>query len=142
MVHGTSSEHLLWPMIRYAQESGNDPICKAIMMKHLGEPDAPDVMDVVSANEDIVTTRRDVGQHAKTLVRLLHLLIQDGRDVTMAMLVKDWRSTAATAPQWYVVWISKFPLTILSLLTLWNHSNPVQYQRKGQPTRKKWTFFG
>ena len=102
MVHGTSSEHLLWPMVRYAQQSGNDPICKAIILTHLGEPNAPDVMQVVNENEGIATIRRDVGTHAKTLVQLLNELIMDGRDITMAMLIKEWRSTSATAAQWYV----------------------------------------
>jgi hypothetical protein len=102
MVHGTSSEHLLWPMIRYAQESGNDPVCKAIILKHLGEPNAPDVLEVVSQNEDIVTTRRDVGSHAKTVVQLVQHQLQDGKDVTMVMLVKEWRATGAAAAPWYV----------------------------------------
>lgn len=102
MVHGTSSEHLLWPMIRYAQESGNDPVCKAIILKHLGEPNAPDVSEVVTQNEDIVTTRRDVGAHAKTVVQLVQQQLQDGKDVTMAMLVKEWRLTGPSALPWYV----------------------------------------
>jgi hypothetical protein len=100
MVHGTSSEHLLYPMIRYAQQSGNDAICKAIMLTHLGEPNVPDVMQVVKENEGIATTPRDVGTHAQTLVKLLSLRIGEGKDMTMAMLVKDWRSTGVAAPQW------------------------------------------
>jgi hypothetical protein len=100
MVHGTSSEHLLYPMIRYAQQSGNDAICKAIMLTHLGEPNVPDVMQVVKENEGIATTPRDVGTHAQTLVKLLSLRIDEGKDMTMAMLVKDWRSTGVAAPQW------------------------------------------
>lgn len=103
MVHGTSSEHLLWPMIRYAQQSGNDPICKAIMLTHLGEPNVPDVMQVVKENEGIATTPRDVGTHAQTLVKLLSLRIREGKDMTMAMLVKDWRASGAAAPQLYVL---------------------------------------
>jgi hypothetical protein len=102
MVHGTSSEHLLWPMVRYAQQSGNDAICKAILLTHLGEPNAPDVMKVVSENEELVTQRRDVGKHAKTVVELLYLRESQGENVTMSMLVKDWRSTGAAAEKWYV----------------------------------------
>lgn len=102
MVHGTSSEHLVWPMVRYAQQSGNDAICKAVLLTHLGEPNTPDVMQVVSENEGIVTERRDVGKHAKTVVELLHLRVQQDANVTMAMLVKDWRNTGAGAEQWYV----------------------------------------
>lgn len=100
MVHGTSSEHLLLPMIRYAQQSGNDAICKAIMLTHLGEPNVPEVMQVVKENEGIATTQRDVGMHAQTLVKLLSLRLREGRDMTMAMLVKDWRATGAAAASW------------------------------------------
>jgi len=100
MVHGTSSEHLLLPMIRYGQESGNDAVCKAIILKHLGEPNVPDVHIVQKENEGVTTTRRDVGSHARTVVQLLELRLSKGEDTTMAMLVKDWRSTAASAPQW------------------------------------------
>ena len=102
MVHGTSSEHLAWPMVRYAQQSGNDAICKAILLTHLGEPNTPDLMQVLSENEGIATERRDVGKHAKTVVELLHLREQQDANVTMAMLVKDWRITGAGAEQWYV----------------------------------------
>jgi hypothetical protein len=102
MVHGTSSEHLLWPMIRYAQQSGNDPICKSIILTHLGEPNIPDVMSIVKVNEGISSTPRDVGRHAQTVVKLLSLRIREGKDMTLAMLVKEWRCNGASAPQWYV----------------------------------------
>ena len=102
MVHGSSSEHLVWSMVRYAQQSGNDAICKAILLAHLGEPNAPDVTQVVSENEGTVTGRRDVGKHAKTVVELLHLRTLQEVNVTLTMLVKDWRNTGAGAEQWYV----------------------------------------
>lgn len=102
MVHGTSSEHLVWPMVRYAQQSGNDAICKAILLTHLGEPGAPDVMKLVHETDGITTQPRDVGMHAKTLIELLHLREQQEANVTMAMLVKDWRNTGAGAEPWYV----------------------------------------
>lgn len=103
MVHGTSSEHLLWPMIRYGQETGNDAVCKAIILTHLGEPNAPDPVRVCKENEGVATTRRDVGLHAQTVVRLLEQRLSEGKDMTMAMLVKDWRSTSTSAPQWQVL---------------------------------------
>lgn len=112
MVHGTSSEHLVWPMVRYAQQSGNDAICKAILLTHLGEPNTPDVMQVVSENQGIVTHLRDVGKHAKTVVELLHLRVQQDANVTMAMLVKDWRNTGAGAEQWYVCIMSYLQLLL------------------------------
>ena len=99
MVHGTSSEQLLWPMIRYGQETGNDAVCKAIILTHLGEPNAPDVHRLRNENEGDTTILRDVGNHAQTVVRLLEERIAEGKSMTMAMLVKDWRSTLNTAPQ-------------------------------------------
>jgi hypothetical protein len=102
MVHGTISEQLVWPMVHYAQESGNDLICEAILMKYLDEPNTPNVMQVISENEGISTKRRDVGKHTKTVIELLHLMVQqDGNTgTTMAMLVKNWRRTRARAEQW------------------------------------------
>jgi hypothetical protein len=113
MVHGTSTEQLLLPMIRYAQESGNDALCKAIILKHLGEPNCPDVLQVRKENEGITTVPRDVGSHAKTVLELLSIRLQEGKDMTMAMLVKDWRATkTSNAPQWYVPRIRKEQLLI------------------------------
>lgn len=102
MVHGSNDEKNLLPMVRYAQCSGNDAVCKAIILKHLGEPDCPDVRTVVRENEGTTTVSRDIGVHARTLVQLLDVRTQEGRDMTLNMLVKDWRSTSSSAPQWYV----------------------------------------
>ena len=99
MVHGSSSEQLLGPMVRYAQQTGNDAVCRAVLMKHLGEPNSADVLEVCSRNEGTTTERRDVGKHAQTAVRLLALKTRDGQDVTQAMLVKDWRGKRK-AEQW------------------------------------------
>ena len=100
MVHGSSSEQLLWPMVRYAQQTGNDAVCRAILMKHLGEPDSVDVLEVCRQNDGTTTERRDVGKHAQTVVRLLALRMREGQDVTQAMLVKDWRAKPDKAEQW------------------------------------------
>jgi hypothetical protein len=98
MVHGTSSERLLLPMIRYAQASGNDELCKAIILTHLGEPNCPDVKQVEIDNEGITTIRREVGKHAQTVVRLLYLRLQHNAKITVAMLTKDWRTSGANTP--------------------------------------------
>jgi hypothetical protein len=102
MTHGSSSENLFLPMVRYAQASGNDAVCRAIILKHLGEPNAPEVADVLQQNGESTTERRDVGRHAQTVTRLLQLKIQQGEDLTMVMLVKQWRAKPDSAPQWYV----------------------------------------
>ena len=130
MVHGGNDEKNLLPMVRYAQETGNDAICKAVILSHLGEPDCPDVQAVKRANADATTVLRDIGVHARTLVQLLDVRTQEGKDMTLNMLVKDWRSTSASAPQWYVSCLfpsSKMLLTLLRLLI----------QCAGQPTGKR-----
>lgn len=97
LVHGTSSEHLLYPMIRYGQKSGTDALCKAILLTHLGEPQ--DLERVANATEGVSTRREEVGAHAKNLVRLLKDRNNEGKEMTMAMLVKEWRSTSDAAPE-------------------------------------------
>jgi ATP-dependent DNA helicase Q1 len=100
MVHGSNGEQLLWTMVRYGQASGNDAVCKAIMLASLGEPDSPDPQQVQKENDGITTDSRDVGKHAKTVVQLLQERIQDGENLTLPMLVKEWRAKPDTAPQW------------------------------------------
>ena len=98
MVHGTNSEKLLLPMVRYAQASGNDAICKAIILNHLGEPNYPNVIDVERENASKTTYQRDVGFHAQIVVRLLQLRLDEGNNVTQTMLVKDWRTNSTNTP--------------------------------------------
>jgi len=98
MVHGSSSENLALPMIRYGQESGNDAVCKAIILTHLGEPNAPDFLRLRKEHEGVTTIPRDVGKHAQAVVRLLDEHLSQGDNMTMAMLVKEWRTTSDDAP--------------------------------------------
>jgi len=100
MVHGSSSERILWPMVRYAQASGNDSVCKAIILKNLAEPNCPDVTEVQRANDGITTDPRDVGKHAKTVTQLLYERSQDGDLLTLPMLVKEWRTKPDNASPW------------------------------------------
>lgn len=100
MVHGTSGYQLFWPMVRYAQASGNDAICRSIVLNHLGEPGVPVASEVQKQNDGITTEPRDVGRHAQTLVRLLELKTQQGEDLTLPMLVKEWRMKPDKAAPW------------------------------------------
>jgi hypothetical protein len=99
MVHGSASEELLLPMVRYAQESGNDAICKAIMLTHLGEPNCPNIKDVVANNANETTYERDIGIHAKVLVQLLELRLRQGNNITPTMLAKEWRTSGNDTPE-------------------------------------------
>jgi hypothetical protein len=100
MVHGTAGSQLFWPMVRYAQASGNDAVCRAIILNHLGEPGAVNATEVQKQNDGITTEPRDVGRHAQCVVRLLQLKVQEGEDLTLSMLVKEWRMKPDNAPQW------------------------------------------
>ncbi|KAL7562089.1 hypothetical protein ACA910_015410 [Epithemia clementina (nom. ined.)] len=105
LVHETHrGEENLIPMIRYAQASGNDAVCKAILMDNLGEPNAANPTLVQKDNDGITTETRDVGRHGQIVARLVQDAAANGTDVTMAMLVKQWRSkkstTATTVPQY------------------------------------------
>ena len=93
LVHETHrGEENLIPMIRYAQASGNDAVCKAILMDHLGEPNALNPMQVQKDNDGHTTTIRDVGRHGQIAARLVQDAMEEGREVTLAMVVKQWRS--------------------------------------------------
>jgi len=102
MVHGSKSESLLWPMVRYGQVSGNDEVCRGIIMAHLGEP-IGDVDEMCRKYDGIQTDLRDVGVHGQTVARLLHSKQQECQDVTVAMLVKEWRAKPEKAAPWYVI---------------------------------------
>lgn len=87
-------------MVRYGQQSGNDSVCRAIILKHLGEPDCPDPLEVCRLNDGVTTERREVGIHAKTVVELLKTRLDEMQDLTPAMLVKEWRSKGEQALPW------------------------------------------
>lgn len=102
MVHGTSAQEILWPMVRYGQASGNDAVCKAMILAHLGEPEAPDVTQVQRENDNIVTEPREVGKHAQTVTKLLVEHCHQDNKLTLPMLVKEWRMKRENASPWYV----------------------------------------
>jgi len=96
MVHGSHGEHLLWPMVRYAQASGNDTVCRAIIMAHLGEPICDDIEELCRQNDGLATELRNVGRQCQTVTKLLNERhTRDGDDLTLPMLVKEWRMKAS-----------------------------------------------
>jgi ATP-dependent DNA helicase Q1 len=98
MTHGESSETLFWNIVRYAQQFGNDKICRAILLKHLGEPNQNIPQALATAAEDTQTEPKDVTSHVQTLLQLLYL--KQDQNVTLAMLVKEWRTKPDIAPEW------------------------------------------
>ena len=59
----------------------------------MGEVNAPSPKAVQAQHGDETTFTRDVGKHAQVVTRLVHESAMAGDAVTMAMLVKSWRST-------------------------------------------------
>ena len=98
MVHGSSGENLLWPMIRYAQAGGNEEICRAVILAHLNEP-IMDVDALFKRYDGVINDPRDVGLHCKAVTELLHQRQREGSETTLAQLVKDWRSKSAEVPR-------------------------------------------
>jgi ATP-dependent DNA helicase Q1 len=98
MTHGESSEPLFWTMVRYAQQFGSDRICRAIILQNLGEPNQNLPQVLASASEDTHTELKDVLSHVQSVLHLLYLKQDD--NVTMSMLVKEWRARPALAPEW------------------------------------------
>jgi ATP-dependent DNA helicase Q1 len=106
MIHGEPSELLFWRMAQYAQSFGNDAVCRAIILNTLGEPNSPDPKQVMATNTDNVVIR-DAVEHAKTVLQLLRLKNQQqGLNLTLNMLIKEWRAKPDSAPEWYVTTIS------------------------------------
>jgi hypothetical protein len=102
MVQGSTGENMFWPMVQYGQASGNDAVCKAIILASLGEPNSPDPIEVQKQNDGVVTDPRDVGTHAKTVAQLLQERTDVGDLLTLPMLVKEWRAKGPNASKWYV----------------------------------------
>lgn len=97
MTHGDQSSQLMWTMIKYAQHFGSDAVCRAILLQNLGGEPNHD-METVLKQHDATVAPRDILSHSQTLLQLL-FTIQDEK-VTMAMLVKEWRTKPENAHDW------------------------------------------
>lgn len=69
-------------------------------MAHLGEPICDDIDALCRKYDGIVTEQRDVGLQCQNVARLLHQRNNEGTDLTISQLVKEWRSKADDIPQW------------------------------------------
>lgn len=108
MVHGeaNNAENMFYVMVRYAQRFGTDRVCRSTMLESLGEDSDQQhgrllrSYDTTDTIPNAQAERKDVTSHAQTLLQLLFLRQDD--NVTMSMLVKDWRAKPDGAPEWYV----------------------------------------
>lgn len=93
MIHGENGEGSFWPMVRYGQEHGHDALCRQIILSTLGEPGCASLEQVIlEADANTITEKREVGQHAKTLVQLIQ---SSSKDLTIQQLVTIWRGKDA-----------------------------------------------
>jgi len=92
MIHGDSTEHLFLTMVKYAQQFGDDQACRALILQNMGEPNQnPEKFRGLS---DMVEFR-DVTSHAITLLKLMNHF--RNKNVTMNMLITEWRKGPSTA---------------------------------------------
>ena len=99
MIHGDNSEGSFWSMVRYAQTSGNDFVCRNLILRVLGEEQTNKNNVDIEASKNETTEERDVTQHAKTALQLVYSSLQRKKDwLTLNKLVQNWRSTSNNAP--------------------------------------------
>mmetsp|Transcript_15986 Transcript_15986/g.37020 ORF Transcript_15986/g.37020 Transcript_15986/m.37020 type:complete len:940 (+) Transcript_15986:227-3046(+) len=92
MIHGESTEHLFMTMVKYAQQFGDDQACRALILQNMGEPNQnPEKFRGLNAMVEL----RDVTSHAITLVKLL--IHYQNKNVTMNMLINEWRKSPSNA---------------------------------------------
>lgn len=83
---------LFMTMVRYAQQFGDDRACRALILRHMGEPNQ-DTGNFAGVSDGVEI--RDVTSHAITLVRvLMHL---QNKNVTLNMLNEEWRKKPTNA---------------------------------------------
>jgi hypothetical protein len=79
---------------------GDVRACQALILQNMGEPNQDvDNYPRTELNDTEERTMRDVTSHAVTILQLMHLVCQS-ENMTMAMLVKEWRQNPKDAPEW------------------------------------------
>jgi superfamily II DNA helicase RecQ len=135
MIHQDSNSDQFIKMVKYAQQFGDEDACRALILRTMGEPNVE--LEQHKGLSDLMEIR-DVTAHAVTVLKLLRLRQTD--NMTMPMLIKEWRQKPETAPQWYVIFVdtlvSEFGLlaflisTFLSPLFSVNEVSPIILQAK------------
>lgn len=104
MVHGEAGESLLNIMVRYAQRFGPDRVCRSHIMESLGEDHDGEHSqflkgyDTTDTVPNSLAERKDVTFHARTALQLLFL--KQDENMTLHMLVTEWRKKPDGAPEW------------------------------------------
>ena len=98
MVHNTNGELSFWSMVRYAHSFGSDAVCRATMLRVLGEPDIAEVQGILDNDKEGVE-EREVGKHAMTVTELVkQVTMIERKDLTQPQLVALWRGTKEPPP--------------------------------------------
>jgi hypothetical protein len=95
MIHEDSNSNQFIKMVKYAQQFGDEDACRALILRTMGEPNVE--LERHQGLSDLMEVR-DVTSHAVTVLKLLRLRRHD--NVTMPMLIKEWRQNPKSAPQW------------------------------------------
>lgn len=89
MIHGDAGESTFWAMAKYGQASGDDALCRHIILATLGEADNTMEMTLTNLQNNCSTTeRRQIGVHCQTVVRVVDTLNDVcGEDCTINQVV-------------------------------------------------------
>lgn len=75
---------------------GDDRACRALILQNMGEPNQD--VDKFRTGLNEMVEMKDVTSHAVTLLQLMH--VHQSENMTMSMLVKEWRQNPKDAPEW------------------------------------------
>ena len=96
MVHGEAGERTFWSMAKYGQASGDDALCRHIILAALGEADES-MGNTLREKQEMCTStiRQEIGAHCQTVTRVVDVLNRAGEDCTINQIVKQckWRSS-------------------------------------------------
>ena len=120
MVHGESksAEISFGNMVRYAQASGSDAVCRAIINHQMGET-GYDVSAATREEEKAgLCERRNIGRHALTVLKIIQEKNREREKMTLNKIVKEWRTKPENALPWYALTLADWPLGLFCVATL------------------------
>jgi len=108
MAHGSHGEPSFWSMVRYGQASGDDALCRGILLSVLGEPGAISVQDLLQEERDGYV-RKDVGRHAQIVTRIVRDCAQNASAAAAANGKRRRTKDDATLSKLMLAWRAKNP---------------------------------
>ena len=97
MIHGEAGETSFWSMAKYGQAHGDDALCRHTILATLGETNETMPAKLLNLKNNCkTTTRRQLGVHCQTLVKVVHQMNLNGEDGTINQVVAKCRLNHST----------------------------------------------